>query len=110
MSHSAPATGLVVDEKLTRKIAALARLELTDQEVSTFTGQLGDILKYVDQLQKADVTGVEPMYQALGPQSELQPFREDIVRPSPTDAHGEPKVLEHAPEVEGGGYKVPPIL
>ena len=96
-----------VNEALTRRVADLARLELSDTEVKTFTRQLSDILKYVDQLTQADVKGVEPMTQAL----ELEtPMREDVVRPSPVDAEGKPKVLKSAPEVMQDGYKVPPIL
>jgi aspartyl-tRNA(Asn)/glutamyl-tRNA(Gln) amidotransferase subunit C len=110
MSQTPASPTLVVDEKLTRKIAALARLELTELEVTTFTAQLGDILRYVDQLQAADVTGIEPMYQALGPLAELVPFREDVVRESPVDAQGAPKVLEHSPRVEDAGYRVPQVL
>ena len=96
-----------VNDALTRKVADLARLELSDLEVKTFTRQLDDILSYIDQLSQADVKGVEPMTQAF----ELAtPMREDVVRPSPVDAEGRPKVLKSAPEVMHDGYKVPPIL
>ena len=96
-----------VDEKLTRQVAQLARLELTDEEIRTFTPQLGSVLGYIDQLQKADVSQVEPMTHPL----ELStPLREDVVRPSPVDAEGKPRVLESAPDVLHDGFKVPPIL
>ena len=88
-------------------IARLARLELTADEVKVFTPQLGEVLKYVAQLQSLDVTGVEPMTHPL----ELStPLRDDVVRPSLLDADGEPKVLSSAPETLHGGYKVPPVL
>ena len=96
-----------VDESMTRKMADLARLELTDQEVTTFTHQLGDILKYIDLLQEVDVTNVEPLTHPL----ELKtPMREDEVKPSPVDADGNPRVLESGPEVMDGGFRVPQIL
>ena len=43
-----------------RKIAALARLELTDDEVDVFSRQLRDILAYAEQVQQIDTTGVPP--------------------------------------------------
>ena len=43
-----------------RDVARLARIELTDAEVSTFQSQLGNVLEYVEQLKSLDVTGVEP--------------------------------------------------
>ena len=101
MSH--PPTG----EALVKQIARLARLELSPEEIQTFAPQLGDILKYVEQLQSLDVQGVDPMTHPI----ELEtPLREDIVRASPVDEDGEPKVLASAPETLHGGFKVPPVL
>jgi aspartyl-tRNA(Asn)/glutamyl-tRNA(Gln) amidotransferase subunit C len=45
-------------------LANLARLALTGEEKTRFARQLGDILRYVDQLKQVDVTGVEPMAHA----------------------------------------------
>ncbi len=98
---------LNVDETLTRQVAHLARLELSDQEVKTFTQQLKQVLEYVDQLQKVDVQGVEMMTHPLSLET---PMREDEVRPSPVDDEGKPKVLKSAPDVLYDGFKVPPIL
>jgi aspartyl-tRNA(Asn)/glutamyl-tRNA(Gln) amidotransferase subunit C len=96
-----------IDAALTRQVAHLARLELTDEEVRVFTSQLGEIIGYVGQLQSVDVAGVEPL---IHPFENTPPLREDRARPSPRDASGAPKVLQHAPEVLDGGFKVPPIL
>jgi aspartyl-tRNA(Asn)/glutamyl-tRNA(Gln) amidotransferase subunit C len=96
-----------VQDKLTRQVAHLARLELSEQEVQTFTAQLGDILKYVEQLQKVDVQSVEPLTHPL----ELAtPMRNDEVRAPFVDSEGKPKVLQSAPDVLFEGFKVPPIL
>ena len=96
-----------VSEQLTRQVSHLSRLELSDEEVKTFTSQLGEILGYIDQLQKVDVSGVEPMTHPLDLST---PMRDDSVRPSPRDAQGKPKVLASAPDVVQDGFKVPPIL
>jgi aspartyl-tRNA(Asn)/glutamyl-tRNA(Gln) amidotransferase subunit C len=98
---------MLIDETMTRKVAELARLEVSDSEVGTFTAQLGQILGYVDQLQEISVEGVEPLIHPV----ELEaPLREDQVVPSRLDSDGNPAVLKSAPDVLYGGYKVPSIL
>lgn len=98
---------LQITEALTRQIAELARLELSNEEVATFTPQLGQILKYVEQLQRVQVEGVDAMISPI----ELEtPYREDCVLPSFMGAEGKPKVLESAPDTLDDGFKVPPIL
>ncbi|HEX6217073.1 MAG TPA: Asp-tRNA(Asn)/Glu-tRNA(Gln) amidotransferase subunit GatC, partial [Vicinamibacterales bacterium] len=48
-----------------KRIAELARLELTTGELDLFTRQLGDILTYVEQIRSLDTTGVAPTSQVL---------------------------------------------
>lgn len=43
-----------------RHVARLARLALTEEEISTFQGQLGRILEHIEHLKKLDVSGVDP--------------------------------------------------
>lgn len=88
-----------------RRIAALARLELTPEEERTFAGQLSAILEYVRQLEELDVSQVEPMTHALAA-GEAAPLREDEVRPS----LGPERALRNAPEREGTCFKVPRII
>lgn len=59
-----------------KKLADLARLNLTDEEVERYTTDLGAVIGYVEQLQEVDVTGVEPTSQVTGLQNVL---REDVV-------------------------------
>ena len=100
-----------VTEQVTRGVAELARLQLSDQEVTTFTHQLGEILVYVNLLQEVDVSSVEPLTNPLLAAVDLvTPLREDRVIPSLMDEAGHPKVLESAPDVLDDGFKVPPIL
>ncbi len=88
-----------------RRIAALARLELSPEEERVFQGQLSAILDYVRQLEELDVTGVEPMTHALA-SGDPAPLREDEVRPSlPPD-----EALADAPAREGTCFKVPRII
>jgi aspartyl-tRNA(Asn)/glutamyl-tRNA(Gln) amidotransferase subunit C len=93
---------LSVDE--VRRIARLARLELSPEEERLFQGQLSAILDYVEQMKELDVSGVEPMTHALA--DDALPLREDLVRPglAPDEA------LANAPAREGTCFKVPRII
>ena len=48
------------------KLAHLARLDLTDDEITEFTGELSAILGYVEKLQSVDVANLEPTNQVTG--------------------------------------------
>ena len=47
------------------RVAELAHLELSPEEIDTYRGQLDEILTYIDKLKELDVTHVEPMAQVL---------------------------------------------
>ncbi len=88
-----------------RRIATLARLELTPEDEARFQGELSAILAYVEQLKELDVSGVEPMTHALAA-GDAEPLREDEVLPSlPPE-----KALANAPAREGTCFKVPRII
>jgi aspartyl-tRNA(Asn)/glutamyl-tRNA(Gln) amidotransferase subunit C len=94
--------------KLTRedvlKLARLAKLELTDEEVEKFTSEIGEILAYVEQLQNVDVEGLEPTYQVTGLKSVT---RSDEVK----DYGASPKeLLKNLPALEKNQIKVQKIL
>jgi aspartyl-tRNA(Asn)/glutamyl-tRNA(Gln) amidotransferase subunit C len=90
--------------KLTRddvlKLAALARLKLTDDEVEEFTREFGDILTYVEQLQSVDTEGLQPTNQVSG---NVNVMREDVVKDYGYDAKD---LLKNVPEVEDDQIKV----
>lgn len=86
------------------RIAELARLELTADEVTLFTRQLTAILHYVEQIQALDTTGVSPTSHVL-----QQPFeREDV----PHHTLPRPAALANAPDAaaESGLFKVPRVM
>ncbi len=85
------------------KIARLSRLRLTDDELDRFTGQLGQILNYVEMLNEVDTTGVEPMAHA-GDLCNV--FRADELRPSLDRSD----VFRNAPKSDGKYFLEPPIL
>jgi len=88
-----------------RRIAALAHLALTDDEVALFGRQLADILEYVRQIQAEDTTGVTPMSHVI---DEVQDERAD----EPAAGLTRPAALANAPEAapEAGLFKVPRVV
>ena len=52
---------MLIDEKITIKIASLAKLELTEQEVKEYSKDLTNILKWMEELKEVDVSNVEPV-------------------------------------------------
>ena len=92
-----------IDEPQVRKVAKLARLELTDAEVQEFTGQLSAILEYVEKMNELDTGNVEPLAHCL-PVSNV--FRKDCVK----ESLGTEKTLANAPQRDGEFFKVPKIL
>jgi aspartyl-tRNA(Asn)/glutamyl-tRNA(Gln) amidotransferase subunit C len=96
-----------VNEALIKKVAELSRLELNEKEIQEYVNSIGDILKHVDQLTQVNVEGIEPMNYGIDGALRL---RVDEVKPFPLGKDGEPKVLDCAPAVENGGFKVPQII
>ena len=93
--------------KLNRKdvehVALLSRLDLSENEMDKFTGQLDAILEYIDVLNQVDTSAVEPMAHVLEIRNVM---RADQVQPSlPREA-----ALQNAPDAEDGFFKVPKIV
>ncbi len=86
-----------------RKVAQLARLDLPEDTISTYTGQLERILDYVDQLQAVDTDGVSPTTRAV---EVINATREDRV--VATEVRED--LLDQAPQREGDFFRVPKIL
>ena len=86
------------------RIAELARLELTSEELDLFTKQLGDILDYVEQIRGLDTSGVVPTAHVLNRPVERL---DDDVASLPRAA-----ALSNAPDParEAGLFKVPRVL
>ena len=86
-----------------RKVAALARLELSEADLSRMAEQLNRILGYVDQLQQVNTDGVEPLAHPLPVQNV---FRDDEPTPSlPVD-----EALRNAPNRIGDYFGVPAVF
>lgn len=85
------------------KVSLLARLQLTEAELTTMTEQLGQVVGYIELLSELDTEDVEPMAHAV----ELSNvFRADELRPSFDRA----EMLARAPHADGEFYLVPAVL
>ena len=86
-----------------KKVATLARLELSPGDLSQMADQLNKILGYVDQLNEVDTEGLEPLAHPL-PLSNV--FRDDVPTPSlPVDA-----ALQNAPNRLADFFGVPAVF
>lgn len=94
-------------DRLTRDqvahVAALARLELTEEELDLFTGQLAQVLDHVNDVSSLDLAGVVPTAHAMAVINVLRP---DEVQP----CLDRDEVLAQAPSVEDHRFRVPRIL
>lgn len=86
-----------------RKVAQLARLQLPEEKISTYTAQLERILDYVAQLESVDTEGVPPTTRAV---EVVNVTRPDQVDPTPVRE----ELLNLAPQREGDFFRVPRIL
>ncbi len=92
-----------IDHEAVRKIAWLARLKLADRDVGEYARQLSGILEFVDQMNRIDTTGVEPLAHPLELSLRL---REDVV----TEVDRREAFQAIAPEVAAGLYLVPRVI
>lgn len=86
-----------------RRIAHLARLSVTDEEVAANAGELSSILDFVNQMNAVDTSGVTPM---AHPQHATQRLRPDVV----TEPDRRDRYQAIAPAVERGLYLVPRVV
>ena len=95
---------MLIDEKITLKIASLAKLDLTEQEVKEYSKDLTNILKWMEELKEVDVSNVEPITSVT--KNELYE-REDIAYKNTVEQE---KILLNAPERVGEYFTVPKVI
>ena len=90
-----------------RKVATLAHLEISDEEVALYTPQMTEIVKYVEQLNELDTADIEPMLGGLTDEGEAtHTMRDD----TPRDSLGQKAALDQAPSPVAGHFQVPKVL
>lgn len=86
-----------------RRVAHLARIEVSDAEAESTLGQLNDIFSLIEEMQAVDTKGIEPMAHA---QDLAQRLRADCV----TESNRRDAFQAIAPETDGGLYLVPKVI
>ncbi|MBH8598491.1 Asp-tRNA(Asn)/Glu-tRNA(Gln) amidotransferase subunit GatC [Thermoactinomyces sp. CICC 10523] len=94
---------MTISKEQVQKVAALARLKLTEQEADQYTVQLNNILQFAEKLNELETEQVEPTSHVL-PMANV--LREDEVMPSlPRE-----KALANAPDQQDGMFRVPAVF
>ncbi|GBU18730.1 MULTISPECIES: Asp-tRNA(Asn)/Glu-tRNA(Gln) amidotransferase subunit GatC [Methylobacterium] len=92
-----------VDAQTVRRIAHLARIAVSEEEVAPLQGELNAILAFVEQLGAVDVTGVEPM-------TSVTPMRMKRREDAITEGDRAADIVANAPETEDGYFLVPKVV
>jgi aspartyl-tRNA(Asn)/glutamyl-tRNA(Gln) amidotransferase subunit C len=96
----------VITEEEIKKLAILASLDLSSEEVNKYSQEVSSILEMIDKLQQINTDGVEPTYQVSGNQNvtreDLISDASDLVQPS--------ELLGLTPEQQNGSIKVKKVL
>jgi aspartyl-tRNA(Asn)/glutamyl-tRNA(Gln) amidotransferase subunit C len=94
---------MAISHEDVRAIAELAKLELNDEEVALYAGQLSDILGYFERLQELDTSHIEPTASVLPLKSVM---RDDIAGEPLTPA----EVIANAPDAQDNQFRVNAVL
>ncbi len=94
---------MAIDQDEIEKIAELARIRISGDEIGQVTERIAEILQMVDQLQAADTSDVEPMANPLDATQQLRP--DEVTEDNQRD-----RFLAIAPATEDGLYLVPRVI
>ena len=92
-----------VDVQRVKEVARLARIAITDQEAQDLTGDMNEILGWVEQLNNVDITNVEPMTAVVDTKIKL---RQDVI----VDGNYASKIVSNAPKTEDNFFMVPKVI
>ena len=96
-----------INETDIAKIAQLAHMEITTEELQVFVPQIAEIVSYVEQLKALDTSDIEPSLGGFTPEGErTDSSRDDEVAPS----LGQKTALAEAPDAAAGYFRVPKVL
>ena len=96
-----------INEADVQKVAQLAHMEITPEELNIFAPQMAEIVAYVEQLNAVDTSAVEPALGGLTPEGEAT----DSSRPDEAGGSlGQKTALAEAPDPAEGHFRVPKVL
>ena len=92
-----------VSDEIMEYVGILAKLELSPEEMAASKKDMEEMLDYIDQLDRLDTTGIEPMSHVFAVNNA---FRDDVI----TNGDGTENTLKNAPVEKYGGFKVPKTI
>ena len=92
-----------IDQNTVARIARLARIEVPEDKLAPMAAELGNILKFVEQLGEVNTDGIQPMTSVVAMDA---PLRDDVV----DDGNIQADVLANAPEATEGFFVVPKVV
>ena len=92
-----------IDQDMVRHIGKLSRIELSEEQVATFSRQLEQIAEYFAKLAELDTEGVEPMPHAID-------MRNVLAADEPQSSLLPSQALANAPQRDGDLFKVPRVI
>jgi aspartyl-tRNA(Asn)/glutamyl-tRNA(Gln) amidotransferase subunit C len=92
-----------VDRKMVRRIARLARIKVSEEDVPRLESELNSILKWIEMLNEVDTSNVEPLTSVVRMQMKM---REDVV----TAGKDPDAVIVNAPRTDDSFYVVPKVV
>ena len=94
---------MAIDKEIVKHVAHLARIDLEPKELEKLSGQLQDIIGFIDKLKKIDIKGINPT-------SHILPMNNVLREDQPGEALSIDKALENAPHREGNFFGVPQVI
>ncbi|MFL3654697.1 MAG: Asp-tRNA(Asn)/Glu-tRNA(Gln) amidotransferase subunit GatC [Halioglobus sp.] len=94
---------MAIEQGEVEKIAELARIRISKEEIGDVTQRITEVLQMVDQLQAVDTRDIEPMANPLDATQRLRP--DEVTQSNRRDAF-----QAIAPAVENGLYLVPKVI
>ena len=94
---------MAVTKKDVEKIAELAKLKFSDEELESFTPQMNEILSYMEKLNELITENIEPLSHPI---DQTNVFREDKLKPSISTEDA----LQNAPSKDDQHFKVPKVI
>ena len=102
-AHASTSSAVVIDDATVKRVARLARIAVTEQDIPHLKAKMVAVLNMADKLALIDVNGVEALT-SVAPMTLIQ--RDDIV----TDGHRVSDIIKNAPMSEDNYFMVPKVV
>jgi len=94
---------MALNKDTIKQVAHLARLEMEPAQLEKLSGQLNDILGFIDKLNKLDISNISPT-------SHILPINNVLREDTPKESLPLDKVLSNAPKKKGNFFSVPKVI